>query len=78
MRAGGLPPGSDRPVHRVRGHFGYQQGQRHRRCSPQAPTTNTDGAGAHDLAGYRIYYGMNADDLTQTVQPSRASVSRRM
>jgi ABC-type oligopeptide transport system substrate-binding subunit len=34
----------------------------------QAPTTNTDGAALTDLAGYRIYYGMNADDLTQTVQ----------
>jgi hypothetical protein len=34
----------------------------------QAPTTNTDGAALTDLAGYRIYYGMNADGLTQTVQ----------
>ena len=34
----------------------------------QAPTTNTDGAALTDLAGYRIYYGMTADDLTQTVQ----------
>jgi hypothetical protein len=34
----------------------------------QAPTTNTDGAALTDLAGYRIYYGMNHDDLTQTVQ----------
>ena len=34
----------------------------------QAPTTNTDGAALTDLSGYRIYYGMNADDLTQTVQ----------
>lgn len=34
----------------------------------QAPTTNTDGAALTDLAGYRIYYGMNADDLTQTIQ----------
>jgi hypothetical protein len=34
----------------------------------QAPTTNTDGAALTDLAGYRIYFGMNADDLTQTVQ----------
>jgi ABC-type oligopeptide transport system substrate-binding subunit len=34
----------------------------------QAPTTNTDGAALTDLAGYRIYYGLNADDLTQTVQ----------
>ena len=34
----------------------------------QAPTTNTDGAALTNLAGYRIYYGLNADDLTQTVQ----------
>jgi ABC-type oligopeptide transport system substrate-binding subunit len=34
----------------------------------QAPTTNTDGAALTDLSGYRIYYGMNADDRTQTVQ----------
>jgi ABC-type oligopeptide transport system substrate-binding subunit len=34
----------------------------------QAPTTNTDGAALTDLAGYRIYYGMNPNDLTQTVQ----------
>jgi ABC-type oligopeptide transport system substrate-binding subunit len=34
----------------------------------QAPTTNTDGAALTDLSGYRIYYGMNPDDLTQTVQ----------
>jgi ABC-type oligopeptide transport system substrate-binding subunit len=34
----------------------------------QAPTTTTDGEALTDLAGYRIYYGMNADDLTQTVQ----------
>ena len=33
-----------------------------------APTTNTDGAALTDLSGYRIYYGMNHDDLTQTVQ----------
>jgi ABC-type oligopeptide transport system substrate-binding subunit len=36
----------------------------------QAPTTNTDGAALTDLSGYRIYYGMNPDDLTQTVQLS--------
>ena len=34
----------------------------------QAPTTTTDGEALTDLAGYRIYFGMNADDLTQTVQ----------
>jgi hypothetical protein len=34
----------------------------------QAPTTNTDGEALTDLSGYRIYYGTNASDLTQTVQ----------
>lgn len=34
----------------------------------QAPTSNTDGAALTDLSGYRIYYSMNPDDLTQTVQ----------
>jgi hypothetical protein len=34
----------------------------------QAPTTNTDGAALTNLSGYRIYYGMNHDGLTQTVQ----------
>jgi ABC-type oligopeptide transport system substrate-binding subunit len=33
-----------------------------------APTTNTDGAALTDLSGYHIYYGMNPNDLTQTVQ----------
>ena len=33
-----------------------------------APTTTTSGAALQDLAGYRIYYGLKAEDLTQTVQ----------
>lgn len=36
----------------------------------QAPTTNTDGEALTDLAGYRIYYGTNASDLTETIQLS--------
>ena len=34
----------------------------------QAPTTNTDGAALTDLAGYRIYYGTSATDLSDTIQ----------
>jgi hypothetical protein len=34
----------------------------------QAPTTNADGTPLRDLAGYRIYYGTNASDLTQIIQ----------
>jgi hypothetical protein len=34
----------------------------------QAPTTNADGTPLTDLAGYRIYYGTNASDLTQIIQ----------
>jgi ABC-type oligopeptide transport system substrate-binding subunit len=34
----------------------------------QAPTTNTDGKALTDLSGYSIYYGMNADDLTESIQ----------
>src|ERR1700674_4501039 len=40
----------------------------------QAPTTSTDGAALTDLSGYRIYYGLNADDLTQTVQLTRVGL----
>jgi hypothetical protein len=34
----------------------------------QAPTTTTEGSALTDLAGYRIYYGTNSSDLTQSVQ----------
>ena len=34
----------------------------------QAPTTNTDGGALIDLAGYRIYYGTNASDLSESLQ----------
>jgi len=34
----------------------------------QAPTTTTSGSALTDLAGYRIYYGTNSGDLTQSVQ----------
>ncbi len=32
------------------------------------PTQNTDGSVLSNLAGYRLYYGISADALTQTVQ----------
>lgn len=34
----------------------------------EAPTTDTNGAPLTNLAGYRIYYGASAKDLSQTVQ----------
>lgn len=34
----------------------------------EAPTTNTNGTALTDLAGYRVYYGSNAADLSHTVQ----------
>jgi Putative Ig domain len=33
-----------------------------------APTQNTDGSSLTDLAGYRVYHGMNANSLTDMVQ----------
>jgi hypothetical protein len=33
-----------------------------------APTTNNNGTPLTDLAGYRIYYGSNPEDLSHTVQ----------
>jgi hypothetical protein len=33
----------------------------------QAPTTDTNGAPLTDLAGYRIYYGASATDLSDTI-----------
>jgi Fibronectin type III domain len=34
----------------------------------EAPTTNTNGSPLTNLAGYRIYYGTSATDLSQNVQ----------
>jgi hypothetical protein len=34
----------------------------------QAPTTTTNGAALTNLAGYRVYYGLSASNLNQTVQ----------
>jgi len=33
----------------------------------EAPTSNTNGSPLTDLAGYRIYYGISATDLSRTV-----------
>ncbi len=40
-----------------------------------APTENTNGSAVTDLAGYRVYYGTNADELTQTVEVSGPDVT---
>jgi hypothetical protein len=40
------------------------------------PTTTTTGAALTNLAGYRIYYGTNRNELTRTVQVSNAGVTR--
>lgn len=34
----------------------------------EAPTTYTNGAALTNLGGYRIYYGISADNLSQTIQ----------
>ena len=33
----------------------------------EAPTTTTTGTALNDLAGYRIYYGLSATDLSQVI-----------
>src|SRR5688572_3375538 len=40
------------------------------------PTENADGSPLTDLAGYRIYYGRNQDNLTQVVVLNNAGLSR--
>jgi hypothetical protein len=39
------------------------------------PTTNTDGSTLTNLAGYVIYYGTSASELTQQVQVSNPGIS---
>lgn len=34
----------------------------------EAPTTTTTGSALTNLSGYRIYYGLSTEDLSQTVQ----------
>jgi hypothetical protein len=40
------------------------------------PTENADGSSLTDLAGYRIYYGRNRDNLTQTVVLNNPGLTR--
>jgi hypothetical protein len=40
----------------------------------EAPTSNTNGTPLTDLNGYRIYYGSNANDLSQSVQITSAGI----
>jgi hypothetical protein len=40
------------------------------------PTENSDGTPLMDLAGYRIYYGRNADNLTQVVVVNNPGLTR--
>jgi len=40
------------------------------------PTENSDGTALTNLAGYRIYYGRNKDNLTQSVALNNAGVTR--
>jgi hypothetical protein len=41
----------------------------------QAPTENVDGSPVSNLAGYHIYYGKTADELTSTVTVSGADTT---
>jgi len=61
---------SDRPVHRVRG-TSLPTRAAARRCSWQAPTTNTDGAGGSPTSRATAFTTQNADDLTQTASHER-------
>ncbi len=40
----------------------------------EAPTTTTSGSALTNLAGYRIYYGTSAADLSQSVQLNNVGV----
>jgi hypothetical protein len=40
------------------------------------PTENSDGSALTDLAGYRIYYGRNRDNLTQVIELSNPGLTR--
>lgn len=42
------------------------------------PTRNSDGTTLNNLAGYRIYYGTSASNLTRTVQLSNSGLSTYM
>jgi hypothetical protein len=40
-----------------------------------APTENTNGTSVTDLAGYHIYYGTDANDLSQTINVAGADTT---
>jgi hypothetical protein len=40
------------------------------------PTQNADGSALTDLAGYRIYYGRNRDNLTRVIELSNPGLTR--
>lgn len=40
------------------------------------PTTNTNGSTLSNLAGYRVYYGTSASNLSRTVQVANAGLTR--
>lgn len=40
------------------------------------PTENSDGSALTDLAGYKIYYGLNRDNLTQVVELNNPGLTR--
>jgi hypothetical protein len=48
-----------------------------RRCRGRR-RQNTDGSALTNLAGYRIYYGTNANSLTQTVNIGTVGVTTHM
>ena len=50
------------------GSLGLPTGNGTATLSWEAPTTNTDGKPLTDLAGYRIYYGTDANNLVATVE----------
>jgi hypothetical protein len=49
-------------------------GSRAATLSWEAPTSNTNGTALTDLSGYRIYYGANPQELSQTVQISNVGL----
>jgi hypothetical protein len=40
----------------------------------EAPTSNTNGTPLTDLSGYRIYYGTNANELSDSVQITNVGI----
>ena len=65
LLSGCIDPGPDPASTATRSH---SQGSRAATVSWDAPTTNNNGTPLTDLAGYRIYYGSNPEDLNHTVK----------